>query len=193
MKRRLLNLTTLLSLLLALAVAALWVRGRTWTDTLYWGRASGQSYEVQFARGVVQLSAAWDLERQAAGAGWDALHVPSWDGLLTTGRRRGVWSVNSLFLTWSDTSRAGRWGFAAAKQTLPNWTSPQTATCVLVQAPLWFVLGVTLLLPSAHGARWLRRRRRIRKSLCPACGYDLRATPGRCPECGSVSSRESSG
>ena len=37
---------------------------------------------------------------------------------------------------------------------------------------------------------WLaarRARRRARPpSVCPRCGYDLRATPGRCPECGAA-------
>jgi hypothetical protein len=41
----------------------------------------------------------------------------------------------------------------------------------------------------ASATRFLHRRRRVR-SACPSCGYDLRATPDRCPECGRAATRK---
>jgi hypothetical protein len=52
--------------------------------------------------------------------------------------------------------------------------------------PLWLPLLLTALLPSVWIRNRHRRLRRLRLARCPTCGYDLRATPGRCPECGTA-------
>jgi hypothetical protein len=46
------------------------------------------------------------------------------------------------------------------------------------------VVPLTSPFPTVWAALAVRRRRRRRKGLCASCGYDVRATPGRCPECG---------
>jgi predicted amidophosphoribosyltransferase len=58
--------------------------------------------------------------------------------------------------------------------------------------PYWSAL-LLLTIPTI-ALLWLtlatrRRDRRIRQGRCAVCGYDLRATPDRCPECGTPSSR----
>jgi len=57
--------------------------------------------------------------------------------------------------------------------------------------PHWALaaIGFLPLIPTIY--RRLRRRRRLVMGNCVGCGYDLRATPGRCPECGIVVSLRS--
>jgi len=50
-------------------------------------------------------------------------------------------------------------------------------------APFWFLALIFAGLPLVHVRRTLRVRRRLLNGLCAKCGYDLRATSERCPEC----------
>jgi hypothetical protein len=58
----------------------------------------------------------------------------------------------------------------------------------LVSLPHWFLALLFAILPAVHLRAAIRSRRRHRAGHCPTCGYDLRATPERCPECGTEAS-----
>jgi hypothetical protein len=60
-----------------------------------------------------------------------------------------------------------------------------------IRGPYWALFLVFAILPFLWAASWPLRAVRARRLLihsgkCPHCGYDLRATPDRCPECGTI-------
>jgi hypothetical protein len=56
---------------------------------------------------------------------------------------------------------------------------------VLLQAPIVSFLGLAPLLVLPVLVAHVRTRRRRARGLCVECGYDLRHSPLRCPECGT--------
>ena len=189
MLRRLLTLLSAVSLVLWVATCVLWVRSYWVADDVERvdkSRADRQSgFVVRSFDGLLILlwgtnhrrpdRPAWRAEAERemdenhpyGGSGWQATSthssmLPSAGAVLTALRRFEYESYDRPAPADDQDDVRHTGGHA----------------CV----PYWVLAASFALGPSVAGARyWLTRRLRTPGS-CRSCGYDLRATPGRCPE-----------
>ena len=131
--------------------------------------------------GAADVDAALSADvRRAFADRWAAQLVPPADwSMLGAG-----WDVRRMPLppTWGPMAVASSGPPAAG-------TPTPVLTVRTVQVPFWPACAATALLPAVWLTRAARRRRRRRAGRCEACGYNLRGSPGRCPECGAEPGR----
>jgi hypothetical protein len=65
-----------------------------------------------------------------------------------------------------------------------SWSHGKEAAWIVL-IPCWMPVAILGGVAFFVLARRLYRRRRYKPGLCRKCGYDLRASPERCPECGT--------
>ena len=85
-------------------------------------------------------------------------------------------------LLWRKNPPPGWFNFAGFLFRRQSDDTEEFATTVAA-VPVWPLSLLFAVLPVARLYRRLRRRHPL--GHCRRCGYDLRATPGRCPECGA--------
>jgi hypothetical protein len=175
--RWLFNILAGLSLLLLIAVLALWSRSYRMSEQVHW-RGAGGWRQVHSACGYLQVGM-YLADRSAYPA---EFHSPRYDRAEPYLPGNWIMEMNGsrgdILTSWEHG------GFAWQQRRNPA----SAASHAIAVIPFWAIAATTAALPLA----WLTlrlpplilRRRRINRGRCPCCGYDLRATPDRCPECG---------
>jgi hypothetical protein len=179
--RHIVAVLTLLCLLLCIALAALWLHSYRMEGRLWYSPARGVNYRLAVGAGSIILSRSV-LSGRTSGEFSDDFDRPP--GRSLEWRHRTGPPVSPF--TPEGSPRLVQWlgfDYLARDVGRPSFGTLAFRRVVL---PMWLPVLLAALPPAIALARRERRRRRTLKGLCPRCGYDLRASPGRCPECGRI-------
>jgi hypothetical protein len=66
--------------------------------------------------------------------------------------------------------------------------APKSVTLHMLTVPYWLLIMILAIAPALTTKNYIRQKHQRAAGHC-RCGYDLRASPNRCPECGSTVSR----
>ena len=80
----------------------------------------------------------------------------------------------------------GTWSYLSTKEWAPKpgWRRTRFSTRGGIVVPLWIPTVLFALILWFSSVPLHRRRKRMKLGLCLKCGYDLRGSKDRCPECG---------
>lgn len=212
LRRIIFNTLSILSLLLCVGTSVLWARSHKTYDQIRFTDWQGRLWVIESGNGKmlfgtmrqwpVHESITWqtvNTEREP-----DGLAIFSNGAADATCYSRGTSNINAYISPWWSQG-VGRAYFR--RDGVPpqpgDWTGWYTTTVILPTTPLAYFQrvvfhGAITLVMASPPLLWIainvasaviRRNRLLRIGICSSCGYDLRATPDRCPECGLVPSR----
>lgn len=197
MRRRLFTLAAGVSSVLCVITAVLWacsyrfpVRALVSYSDVTGRQARGGKDGFYFANGGVAFlsfrwSGTWDTQQEAE-SGRDVIHPHDEVSIgWRSANLRPEYPLDAEPTNGSLWNRAGFRRHAAVDEDPAGALDYLNVDATVV--PAWGLLAVTTVLPAVKVFAWMGRRRRRARGLCPSCGYDLRATPARCPECGTES------
>jgi hypothetical protein len=184
MKRRVLNLLTALSLLLFIAVVGMLVRSEATEDKWeYLDGGSGFYKSISSSGGVIRFSS---IQCPPRPKGAFSLLVGSPPPPTTPGKFAPTsWASED----YGPVTYVHGAGTMTRPPDLRGPASPHTGLAFsFVTVAYWPLAFPLLALPTARAIGYVSRRldRRRSPGICVRCGYDLRATPERCPECGTA-------
>jgi hypothetical protein len=188
-RRRLFNLAAAVSLVLCVGLIVVSLRSFLIVDMISWERCT-LSYPHQDPQNVHRHIVEGRL---GFGRGGFSVEVTTQDGRLPRDPRILPYEM------WSHSSSAGP-TYAPFKYTprVSGWVGyesesagPDSNGAASNSRAVWFPAVFPIALAAVLPCLWLLPRRgrflrAWRKGICPTCGYDLRGTPERCPECGAT-------